>query len=282
MSKEKRLAVGTFAFAIISSLSLMVYRILFMKRYYNPYSLEYDLEADKDIKIFGWSLFAAILIVAIVSFLLRRSAPSSPGQTTGNLFSVFCCALCGASFLIVPIIALIYYKRDIFAFFYYFFKSDRTVSPLYSLAMFVVTILMLFAGAYFLFSASVALNTRRSKNNMALLLPVLGILFVCISYFDPDYIYSDVNRILANVTAVSCMILMLLEARLSIKRPVNSAYFMFSLVTIMLVTVYTIPTLILYAFWEPSLTVINVFEICEIGIMAFALSSAKGYITDMK
>ncbi len=282
MSKEKRLAVGTFAFVIISSLSLMVYRILFMKRYYNPYSLEYDLEADKDIKIFGWSLFAAILIIAAVSVLLRRSAPSSPGQTTGNLFSVFCCALCGASFLIVPIIALIYYKRDVFAFFYYFFKSDRTVSPLYSLAMFVVTILMLFAGAYFLFSASVALNTRRSKNNMALLLPILGILFVCISYFDPDYIYSDVNRILANVTAVSCMILMLLEARLSIKRPVNSAYFMFSLVTIMLVTVYTIPTLILYAFWEPSLTVINVFEICEIGIMAFALSSAKAYITDMK
>ena len=61
MSKEKRLAVGSFAFAIISSLSLMIYRILFMKKYYNPYSLEYDLEAGKDIKIFGWSLFAAIL-----------------------------------------------------------------------------------------------------------------------------------------------------------------------------------------------------------------------------
>ena len=52
MSKEKRLAVGSFAFAIISSLSLMIYRILFMKKYYNPYSLEYDLEAGKDIKIF--------------------------------------------------------------------------------------------------------------------------------------------------------------------------------------------------------------------------------------
>lgn len=282
MSKEKRLAVGSFAFAIISSLSLMIYRILFMKKYYNPYSLEYDLEAGKDIKIFGWSLFAAILIIAAVSFLLRKSAPSSPRQTTGNLFSVFCCALCGASFLIVPVIALIYYKRDIFAFFYYFFKSDRTASPLYSLAMFISVILMLFAGAYFLFSASVALNTKRSKNNMALLLPVLGILFVCISYFDPDYIYSDVNRILANITAVSCMILMLLEARLSIERPMNSMYFMISLVTMMLVTVYTIPTLILYAFLEPSLTVINVFEICEIGIMAFALSSAKSYITDMK
>ena len=71
MSKEKRLAVGSFAFAIISSLSLMIYRILFMKKYYNPYSLEYDLEAGKDIKIFGWSLFAAILIIAAVSFLLR-------------------------------------------------------------------------------------------------------------------------------------------------------------------------------------------------------------------
>ncbi len=117
---------------------------------------------------------------------------------------------------------------------------------------------------------------------MALLLPVWGILFVCISYFDPDYIYSDYNRILANTAAVSCMVLMLLEARLSIKRPVNSLYFFFALATTMLVIVYAVPTLILYAFWEPSLTVINVLEICEIGIVFFALSSTRSYISDMK
>lgn len=282
MIREKRLAAGTVAFALASSLSLMVYRIIFMKKYYNPYSLEYDLGAKKDINIFGWLLFAAIILVLVASLLLRKTSPSERSETTGNLFSVFCCALCGAAFIITPIIAIIYYKRDVFSLFYRIIKSDKTASPLYGAAMLLCVILMFFAGVYFLFSASVNLSKRRSKSNMALLLPVWGILFVCISYFDPDYIYSDYNRILANTAAVSCMVLMLLEARLSIKRPVNSLYFFFALATTMLVIVYAVPTLILYAFWEPSLTVINVLEICEIGIVFFALSSTRSYISDMK
>ena len=84
------------------------------------------------------------------------------------------------------------------------------------------------------------------------------------------------------MAAVACMILMLLEARLAIKRPMNILYFFFSLLTVMLIIVYVVPTLILYAFWEPSLTVINVLEICEIGIAFFALSSATGYIAEIK
>lgn len=282
MIKEKRLAIGTLAFALVSSLSLMIYRIIFMKKYYNPYSLEYDFAAKKDMRTFGWLLFAAIIIVLSASLFTRKTSPSERNETTGNLLSVFCCALCGASFIITPIIAAVYYKRDVFSLFYRIIKSDKTASPLYGAAMLLCFILMFFVGVYFLFSASVTLSKRRSKNNMALLLPIWGILFVCISYFDPDYIYSDHNRILANTTAVSCMVLMLLEARLSVKRPVNSLYFFFSLSTIMLVMVYSIPTLILYAFWEPSLTVINVFEICEIGIVFFAFSSARNYIADMK
>ncbi len=260
----------------------MIYRIIFMKKYYNPYSLEYDFAAKKDMRTFGWLLFAAIIIVLAASLFTRKTSPSERKETAGNLLSVFCCALCGASFIITPIIAALYYKRDVFSLFYRIIKSDKTASPLYGAAMLLCFILMFFVGVYFLFSASVTLSKRRSKNNMALLLPIWGILFVCISYFDPDYIYSDHNRILANTTAVSCMVLMLLEARLSVKRPVNSLYFFFSLSTIMLVMVYSIPTLILYAFWEPSLTVINVFEICEIGIVFFALSSARNYIADMK
>lgn len=282
MIREKRLAAGTVAFALVSSLSLMVYRIIFMKKYYNPYSLEYDLGAKKDINIFGWLLFAAIILVLVASLLLRKTSPSERSETTGNLFSVFCCALCGAAFTITPIIATIYYKRDVFSLFYRIIKSDKTASPLYGAAMLLCVILMFFAGVYFLFSASVNLSKRRSKSNMALLLPVWGILFVCISYFDPDYIYSDYNRILANTAAVSCMVLMLLEARLSIKRPVNSLYFFFSLATTMLLIVYAVPTFILYAFWESSITVINVIEICEIGIAFFALSTTRSYISDMK
>lgn len=282
MIREKRLAAGTVAFALVSSLSLMVYRIIFMKKYYNPYSLEYDLGAKKDINIFGWLLFAAIILALVVSLLLRKTSPSERSETTGNLFSVFCCALCGTAFIITPIIATIYYKRDVFSLFYRIIKSDKTASPLYGAAMLLCVILMFFAGVYFLFSASVNLSKRRSKSNMALLLPVWGILFVCISYFDPDYIYSDYNRILANTAAVSCMVLMLLEARLSIKRPVNSLYFFFSLATTMLVIVYAVPTFILYAFWESSITVINVLEMCEIGIAFFALSTTRSYISDMK
>ena len=172
MIKEKRLAIGTLAFALVSSLSLMIYRIIFMKKYYNPYSLEYD--------------FAAIIIVLAASLFTRKTSPSERKETAGNLLSVFCCALCGASFIITPIIAALYYKRDVFSLFYRIIKSDKTASPLYGAAMLLCFILMFFVGVYFLFSASVTLSKRRSKNNMALLLPIWGILFVCISYFDPD------------------------------------------------------------------------------------------------
>ena len=282
MIKEKRLAIGTSAFAVLASLSLMIYRVIFMEKYFNPYSLEYDLAAKKDINIFGWVLFASVIAVLVASFFIREKGPEKRGETTGNLFSVFCCALCGASFIIAPIIAVMYYKRDVFSLFYRVIKSDKTASPLYGAAMLLCVVLMLFAGVYFLFSASVALNKRRSKNNMALLLPLWGIFFVCVSYFDPDYIHSDYNRVLANMAAVACMILMLLEARLAIKRPMNILYFFFSLLTVMLIIVYVVPTLILYAFWEPSLTVINVLEIYEIGIAFFALSSATGYIAEIK
>ena len=129
MIREKRLAAGTVAFALVSSLSLMVYRIIFMKKYYNPYSLEYDLGAKNDINIFGWLLFAAIILVLVASLLLRKTSPSERSETTGNLFSVFCCALCGAAFTITPIIATIYYKRDVFSLFYRIIKSDKTASP---------------------------------------------------------------------------------------------------------------------------------------------------------
>ena len=122
MIKEKRLAIGTLAFALVSSLSLMIYRIIFMKKYYNPYSLEYDFAAKKDMRTFGWLLFAAIIIVLAASLFTRKTSPSERKETTGNLLSVFCCALCGASFIITPIIAAVYYKRDVFSLFYRIIK----------------------------------------------------------------------------------------------------------------------------------------------------------------
>lgn len=273
MKTKKHVLAAGLGLTLISALALSVWRISYMKEYYDPYKFEYDFEADPTLSAFGWTLFAIVILIAALSFFTRkvkvRELPASSGQ-----MSVFSNAFCGVLFIISAIVTLIYRPLQLIG-------ASGESSAFYTVTLLLSVFLMGVCGAYFLINASVRLNTWRSKKHLSVALPFWGIIFLCTSYFNNDYLYSDPNRILANITVISFMILLLLESRSAVGRPQNVLRYFFSLTTVFFITVYFIPTVLLTAFWEMKPTLMFFLEICEAGIFFYALSTAVNYITSV-
>ena len=167
MTKKRILMTVYTVFAYAACIALAIWRIIFIKNHYNPYTSEYDSDANELFPIIGWIIFACVLVL-LTSFIFVKGKNYSITITSDSQFSVICYALCGAVFIISAFLTVIYKYSEIFG-------NEISNSP-FCIAMETASlILMALVGLYFFACASVKLNTHTSKKYLSFVLPLWGI-----------------------------------------------------------------------------------------------------------
>ena len=144
-----------------------------------------------------------------------------------------------------------------------------------SLLLTAALIAMFFAALYFISCASTSLIGKiYSKAYLSLSLPIFAIFYLSYLYFDSTLLFHDTNRIMGQLAYVSVLAFSLSEANIATGHTAYRAHFALSLVCIICVSAYTLPSVSLMAFWEMSITHTALIDLSSIGVLLYALFSA--------
>ena len=260
--KKKYILSAYLITAIILGLVLAVWRTILILNHYDPYLNEFAYNATGKLNILGYATFATILLMAS-AFLFFRKTTVLPFEASAAQATVFTSSFLGFVFFAIAIMLLIYHKETIFAQTPHFFFRGLHIVSLF---------LMFPAAGYFLLNASAEPNGTKAKRALSFFPAAFGLTYLICSYANPQYNYSDPNRLFCNVSLIAMLLFLLFETRKNVSKPLTSSQFVFGLFAIVSILVYIVPTALLTSFWEIDLTISTIFEFIEIGAVAYIIS----------
>ena len=254
----------------VFSVALAVWRSIILKKYYDPYSQAFDRMAKvpNTVIIILFFAFAAALIAFAVIY--RKTSILSHHPSSG-FFPVGASALMGIAFVSSSLVAVIWYGKELFS-------DAGKQTTVFKISAAAAVVLGLICAVYFFLGAAQKANLAKARKYLSVALPLWGVAFAFMSYFDHDFIYSDINRHFANIAAIATLLLLLAETRSYTEYKPNTSGFASALAAIVACTVYTVPTLIFTAFGQMSATAITPFEMTEVAVVVYATSVAIQFI----
>lgn len=267
----KKFLFGYFALALLSGIALAVWRTVLMVRYYDPYSNEYALEANGQLRAIGFMLFFIFVILA-TSAIFMMKYEFTEFSASDYQSSVFTSALLGFVFLAVGVFISLYLEIIL----------DKVQFPLFRYAQIASYALLFLCAVYFILNATADSKLAVIKKGMSFLPPLWGVAFLLASYTDPTYNYKDFNHTLCNVAICALTLFFLYETKMIVVKKATVAYFVFSLISITASIVYMIPTFILLAYWELSSNLNHLFEAVLLGAIFYTCTCARNLCKNVK
>lgn len=260
--KKKYILSAYLIGAIVLGLILAIWRTLLILNYYDPYLKEFAYAATRGNDTLGYVTFAVLLLMASAFFVFRKMTVSS-FEASAAQSTVFTSSFSGFIFFAIAILLFIYHKNVIFAeTAHFFFRSLHIVS----------LFLMFPTAGYFLLNASAEPNGTKAKRALSFFPAAWALFYLVCSYANPQYNYSDPNRLFCNVSLIALLCFYLFETRKNVSKPIPSTQFVFGLFAVVSILVYIVPTALLTSFWEIDLAVSTIFEVVEIGGVAYIIS----------
>lgn len=272
MKKRNLMIVYTVA-ATVSGIALSIWRTLILYRHYDPYNSEFSSDADRQLIILSYVALAVILLMLTSYFFLKREQ-FEIFSASSNQVSIFSSSLCGFIFAAAGILIAIYFGKNIF-------RPERQ-GWFFHLMILIAFFSLFAAAAYFIFSASVEHSRPGIKKALSFFPTLWALSYLSASYINADYLFNDPNRILCNVSLCALLIFFLFETKNTVSTPQNPARFAFSLVALICVLLYMLPTFVLTAFWEIPLTYTTLFEVIECGAVFYIFATLYTMILSLK
>ncbi len=263
-TKTKKILLGYLIFSLLAGIGLAVWRTILLYRFYDPFNDSFSLQAQADLDLFGYVMFAC-LILALTSLVFLRKQECKPFFASSGQFSIFSTSLLGCLFVAAGILTLGYYADELFA-------SDK--NAFYSLFL-IISLLMLFLSAiYFILNASARYDGTFLKKTFSFAPTLFAISYLGAAYLSPDFIFSDSNDILRNVSLAALAFFFMQETRACFYGKSDILRFPFSVIAIIALLAYELPALIVTAFWEMEMTHMTMFELVECGAIIYAVTVA--------
>ncbi len=266
--KTKKILVGFLVFSVLAGLTLAVFRTVLLYRYFDPYANTFTLAAEPFLTALGYGL-AVCLLIAFCSMIFLRKREFAPISSSTYQFSVFASSLLGCLFAAAGVLSLIYYPKEIFS------QRGTLAYRLFLLAAFFS---LFFAAIYFILNSSARFEGAKLKTVLSFFPTIFAITYLSTAYLSPDFVFSDSNDVLRNVSLAALSFFLIQETRTAVYGKSDTLRFGFSLVAIISILAYNIPSLIVTAFWEMELTFMTMFELVECGAVVYAISVARTLI----
>ena len=237
-------AAGTLALSLI----LIAVRVVLLLSYFDPNIQQYALNTSSPL-YFHAALCVAAAILLTSYFAFRKKSVSvnfsAPTQTT-----VFAASLC--AFMLIAYIILEIYEQfsTNFSFILYFQNFAKYEQKCRELIFKGALVLLAVPSSVYFFR--VASSSGKNKKSLGFLsfCPILWIMILLIStYFDLSVAYNNPNRILNQMALIGSMLYFVGESRYQLHIEKPHLYIPLALLSVLLLSVSTIPTVILNSFW---------------------------------
>ena len=261
--------------ASVLSAAATVWRTLVIRNHYDPYAQIFDSAANganTALTLIIFAFAAAMIAFAVVT----RKTPLKNARESSGVLHVGSSALMGILFITSSAVAAITITHS-----GELFSAAGRQNAIYKICVVTAIALGIMCGFYFLAGAAQKKSSRKMRKYLSVILPVWSIAFMFASYFDANFLYSDVNRHFANIAAASVVLLMITETRTHAAYSTSPTRFAAALAALLACSTYCIPTLILTAFWALPISGIVILETVEIAVIPYAVSAAVDFIKDI-
>lgn len=268
----KKTMIAYLSSSAVIGITLAVWRIMLMLKYFDPYNNEYSADAKIPLQILGYTICISLVLMASAYFFIRKQSFASFSASESQA-SVFSSALLGFVFAAVAVLILIYYSGTLFTSGSHpFFKIIRILSFL----------LLLFSAVYFIANAADSRVPAKTKQILSFFPTLWALSFLVASYINPAYNYTDPNHNLCNISIAALLLFFLFETRTAVTGKSTPARFIFSLIALICTMVYILPIFVLMAFWELSTGLDVLFEAVECGAIFYIFSVMRAMIVAVK
>ena len=259
-------------FSILAGIGIAVWRTALLYQYFDPYNNAYTSVAKAPLQALGYIMLACI-IVALTSALFLYKKDFDTFTTSGNQLSVFASSFLGCLFAAAGVLALIYYPEKLFA---------KNGTPIFRVLLMVAFISLFFSAIFFIISASARYDKTGIKEFFSVFPALFAVTLLSASYLSPDFVFSNQNDVLRNVALAALVLYFLQEARAVIYGKTESLRFTFTVIALICVIAYELPTVIVTAFWEMELTYMTMFELVECGAIIYMIATACSMIAALQ
>ena len=242
-----------------------------MVRYYDPYNNEYAHQADASLQSLGLT-FAAILVILATSAIILKHFEFGKFSASEDQFSVFTSSLLGFVFLAVGIFVIFCMDQIMEGHIHSFYRFAQTATHA----------LIFVCAVYFVLNAAGNARFENVRKKISIVIPVWGVAFLMSSYLNPPDNYGDYNRKLCLVAVSALILFFLYEAEMALKGKASTAYFVFSLFSLVASMVYMIPNFVLMAYWELSTDVNRIFEATLLGTIFYTCACLRNLCLSVK
>ena len=270
--KTKKILTGYLVFSILAGIGLAVWRTVLLYRYFDPYNNEFTYAANAPLKTLGYVMLIALLLVCSSAIFLQKKT-YSPFTASRNAYSVFASSLTGCLFAAAGILALIYYSDALFA-------SNGTAA--FRLLLLIALITLFLSAVYFIISASSRYAGTSIKKVFALFPMIFATAYLGAAYLSPDFVFSDSNDLLRNVSLAALVLFFIQESRACFYQVSDVFRFPFAVAALVCLITYELPNLFVTAFWEMELTYMTMFELVECGVIFYIIACARNMISHIE
>ena len=262
--EKRKVMFSAFIAACISSVAVAVWRTILMASHYETSERQYDLVCGTQLRIMG-SVVAALVLLALALSIIMRKTTLTPFLTSSGKFGKISRIVLGVMMMISPIAAISAKNAVIF--------SERQ-NAIFRVSVGIGSFFMLICGMYFIISALPSKESAPAKKYLALVPPLRGIFFICATYFDAEYLFSDPDRKLAISLIAAETILFLFESRTYTGRTDNILHFSFSLITLLLSVSYFLPTMIMTVAGRIPVSAMTLYELYFAGTVLYSIDTS--------
>ncbi len=266
--KTKRILTGYLIASVLIGIGLAVWRTVLLYKYFDPYNDRFPFSANDSLDAFGY-VMAGLILLSLTAFIFLYKKEFQMSSVSAHQFSIFASSLCSCLFAASGVLSLIYYANELFS---------AVGTPFYRVTLLLSLFSLFLASPYFLLAASSRFEEHPAKKLFAFFPAVFAVSYLMASYLSPDFLFSDSNDILRNVSLAALTFFFIYEMRMNFYGKNSSSRFVFSLVAIIALIAYFIPNLITTAFWEMELSFTTMFELAECGAIVYAIASARAMI----
>ena len=274
ITKKKPILILYTVLAFVVAAMLTVWRTMLLRQYYDPYDGTFDIGSGKIFVAFEYLLLLSVIIIATGAFFAKKISflPIGKKYSTSSLTV---CVACGILLVSIGLISIFAFSDNLF----FLGVSNTLATKIGTLFSFI---LIFFAGGYFFTCASAKYSGSNIKTVLAFTIPVFAICCIISSYFNTDFVYNDFNRITSHISVLSILFFSLSEAKLLIGKEGYTFNFITSLISIVCISSYICPLIMLSSFGEVNFDFILFFESYQIVFLIYAITSAIFALRSMR
>lgn len=218
------------------------------------------LVGDWRVGAFPYVVIAMLVVAATVAILAGRTGSKTVEYT--DIASVFCSSLC----------AFLMLTTAFFDIYYYFNGADYTVFE------WAIVCMLLLSCAFFLYASSKNVAPRGKLFIFLAILPIVLMALRVMEYFFQIHAKPvDANELFHLFSLCAIMMFFLEEGKFSLGVGNGKAYIFYGLSAIVLTMVYSLPHVLLSAFWVVSFSTKTIYSCLELVIVTLIIGRLFNY-----